>query len=262
MAKMTSKRKKGRADPRRSVSKKTRSGSTAKRRAVAVRHARKMAALRGADLGAKRKKSKRVPKHKHVAKIVLMGTPGKCASDSQSLLGGKGITMPKKSKVSSWFRRGKKSRRGGRLLSGSAVTRGIGGQLQAGAVTVAGAAIGSMVGARIPLPAQLAQFRGLLPIVAGVALGASKFGKGKMGSSLALGMIVAGGLAIGRQYAPQVFAGEDEMLGLPQLNEDQLLGLEYQSGEEDTDLEGLEYQNGEDTDDVEIFGEFSTAADL
>jgi len=110
----------------------------------------------------------------------------------------------------------------------------------------------------VPLPASLAKFRGLVPIVAGIALGASKFGRKGLGSQLALGMIVAGGLAMGRQYAPNVFSGEDEMLGLPMI-EPESLGLTYQAGESD-DQFGANEPESVEGEGEELFGEFITSA--
>jgi len=241
-------------DPRRKVSKKTK----AKRRSRAVRHARKMSALRG------RRKSKK-------KRVILIGTSYACKQQADldrsrggSLYGRKGVEiMKKKRSVMPWFRKGSKSRKGRRLhgFDGAIGGAGIGGVIKNGAVTVGGAALGSVLAARVPLPANLVNFRGLVPVVAGVALGASKWGRKGIGSYLALGMIVSGGLALGRQYAPQVFAGEDEMLGLPALDESAPLGLEYQSGGEN-DIAGLEYQSGEGVEDVELFGEFATSADM
>jgi len=239
------------------VSKKT------KRRRIrrAVRHARKISVLRGSSRKSKAKSKK--------SKYLLLGTSYACKQQADldrarggNLYGEVGI-MPGKGKVMPWFK--KKSRRGRRRSFGflgadsGAGSSSLTGVLKNGALTVAGAAAGSLVAARMPLPASMAKFRGLLPVVAGVALGMSKFGRRGIGAQLALGMVVAGGLAIGRQYSPQLFAGEDEMLGLPQL--DQALGIEYQSGEGDADDLGLEYQNGESVDDVELFGDFSTGAD-
>ena len=180
--------------------------------------------------------------------------------------------MPKRKKsrkVMPWFKKSTHKRKRRAYLHG-----GMGGKVvplvKEGAVTVAGAALGSVIGARVPLPAKMVGFRGLVPVVAGIGLGMTKFGRGKLGSALALGMVVAGGLAIGRQYAPQVFAGEDEMLGLPDLQEP--LGIAYAGEDEDLDGEddeldgedvlGAVYQNGEDPEDVELFGEFATPADM
>lgn len=172
--------------------------------------------------------------------------------------------MPKKSMP--WFKKSRR-RKGRRSLLGAdrAGRVNVMSMVRDGALTVGGAAIGSMVAARVPLPVKLVGFRGFLPIVAGIALGSSKFGRRGMGQQIALGMVVAGGLAIGRQYAPQLFAGEDEMLGLPALDQGEMMGLEYQSGEgdeENGDVAGLEYQSGEDPEEVELFGEFATSADL
>lgn len=216
----------------------------------------------------KRLKVARVPKHKHKAKIVLLGRGSNCksAESSQTLLGGGSMAAKK---VMPWFKKSKRARRRGRAsLLGGAVGggRGIQSVLVNGAVTVGGAAAGSLLAARLPLPGKLAGFRGLVPVVAGVALGASKFGRKPIMQYLALGMVVAGGLAVGRQFAPQLFAGEDEMLGLPVA--DETLGIAYAGDESDEsedmgdDVLGAVYQSGESPDEVELFGDFATGADV
>jgi len=182
--------------------------------------------------------------------------------------------MPKRKKAANmpWFKKSSKKRRRKSYLGAPRIGGGrVGKLVTEGAATVAGAALGSMVGARVPLPAQMAGFRGLVPVVAGIGLGMTKFGRAGLGANLALGMVVAGGLAVGRQFAPQLFAGEDEMLGLPELDEP--LGLVYAGQDEDLDGEeydemqgedvlGAVYQSGEDPEDVELFGEFATPADM
>lgn len=171
--------------------------------------------------------------------------------------------MPKAKKVMPWFKKvGSRKRRRASLLGGKSGGRGIAPLVMNGAVTIGGAAAGSLLAARVPLPAQLAGFRGLLPVVAGIALGASKFGRKPTMQYLALGMVVAGGLAIGRQYAPQLFAGEDEMLGLPMA--DEMLGLTYEGEQDENDLNGLGAVasfEGE-SDDLDLMGDYVTGADV
>lgn len=75
----------------------------------------------------------------------------------------------------------------------------------------AGAIAANMVAAKIPgVPPKMKAF---LPIALGGALLMSKFGRQKMMASLGTGMVISGGLAVAKQFMPNVamLAGEDEM---------------------------------------------------
>lgn len=75
----------------------------------------------------------------------------------------------------------------------------------------AGAIAANMVAAKIPgVPPKMKAF---LPIALGGALLMSKMGRQKMMASLGTGMVISGGLAVAKQFMPNVMmlAGEEEM---------------------------------------------------
>lgn len=75
----------------------------------------------------------------------------------------------------------------------------------------AGAIAANMIAAKIPgVPPKAKAF---LPIAMGGALLMSKFGRKKMAASLATGMVISGGLAVAKQFLPNVamLAGEEDM---------------------------------------------------
>lgn len=190
----------------------------------------------------------------------LSGSP---ANAAPIIVQGVSMARRKRSRRKTYAR--KRTRRGrSRVRYMGGAFGGAGGNLmklaQSGALTVVGAGAGSMLAARIPLPDP--RLKTLVPIAAGLALGASKFGRKPMIGSIALGMIVAGGLALGRQFAPQFFAGEDEML--LGLEDSDLLGIPAVSGEEAA-LLGIPAVSGEDEDvfaGEELDGEWVNSSDM
>lgn len=202
----------------------------------------------------------RKKKRSHKRRRTMSGNP---ASAAPIIVQGVSMARRKRSRRKSYTgkRRARRTRRA-RYMGGA--FGGAGGNLmklaQTGALTVVGAGAGSMLAARVPLPDP--RLKPILPIAAGLALGASKFGRKPMLASVALGMVVAGGLALGRTFAPQFFAGEDEMLlgyddngllGIPAVSgeEAELLGIPAVAGDED-EFAGEDY----------LDGEFATSADL
>lgn len=127
-------------------------------------------------------------------------------------------------------------------------------------LAAAGGAIGAgVVANQIPLPDP--RMKAAIPIVAGIVLASSKFGRGKMAQMVSVGMVSAGALALMKQFAPNVptLAGEEEdyldyvspdaeeraMLGFYGQDEDEeefedLLGAPVAVGQDDEDLDDLE----------------------
>jgi hypothetical protein len=130
--------------------------------------------------------------------------------------------------------------------------------LNAGA-TLGGAIGGSMLAARIPAPDKIKPF---IPLAAGVALNVTKLGRNQMVRAAGLGLMIAGGLSLIRQFAPQLpmlgAANEtEELLGLPAVSgeDEELLGLI------DEDMSGLPAVSGYGYDE-ELMGAHATGADI
>lgn len=78
-------------------------------------------------------------------------------------------------------------------------------------VAVGGAIAGSMIANKLPVAN--AKLKAGIPILAGLVLGMSKFGRKEIVQNLASGMMIAGGLALVRQLAPTLplLAGENDI---------------------------------------------------
>lgn len=228
--------------------------------------------------------------HKEKSNVVFLGKGGGLTPCPAATMGSTkevGMEGKRRRRVRMpWFgvdgarRRRRGRRRGlGAVMAGAAPAggRSVGGVLTSGAAIVAGAAAGSVLAAKVPLPGALTRWRPVLPIAVGVGLGVSRFGRKRIVTDLALGMIAAGGLALGRLYAPQLFAGDDEMLGLDAATDEALgltyagddrLGLTYEGDEvEGDEVEGDEVEGEEvEGEDVagansDYLGAFATSAD-
>lgn len=116
------------------------------------------------------------------------------------------------------------------------------------AVAVAGGIAGSMIANKVPVAD--ARLKAGIPILGGLLLGMSKFGRKEMVQSLASGMMVAGGLALVRQFAPTLplLAGENEV----DLLDTQYMGSPLELGYESEEMgiaEPLVNLEGEDEED-------------
>lgn len=115
------------------------------------------------------------------------------------------------------------------------------------AAGVVGGAVGAGVAASaIPLPDP--KLKPFIPIAAGIVLASMKIGRTKMMKALSMGMMAAGGLALVRQFAPNVplLAGEDEMYldYVPESEEERALLGQYRNDDlllgQSDDLEDIE----------------------
>jgi hypothetical protein len=149
-------------------------------------------------------------------------------------------------------------RRSRRSYMGGAMSmKGLMPLVMSAAATIGGAVGGSMLSARIPAPDKV---KPLIPIAAGVALNVTKLGRNQLVRAAGLGMMVAGGLSLIRQFAPQLpmlgAADEsEELLGLPAVagEDEELLGLIEE------DLSGLPAVAGYDDT---YMGAHATGADI
>jgi hypothetical protein len=153
----------------------------------------------------------------------------------------------------------KKTRRSPRRYSGMGGKLDVVKPLINTAIAVAGGVAGSFAANKLPIAD--ARIKAAIPMALGLALGLTKFArKSAMVQSAASGMMVAGGLALIRQFAPTLplLAGEEDvqitnedgtqLLGVPGLLGDPMsLGAEDEFdsllGDEFEDLDGNDYQS-------------------
>lgn len=154
-------------------------------------------------------------------------------------------------------------KKAGKAIRRIATSKGMQDTLMKGGGVVAGAVGAGVLANYVPIKDP--RIKAVMPIVAGLLLSNVKMFRGKMGQAMTLGMVAAGGLAIVKQFAPQVpvLAGEgDNILDYlsPEEQEAAMLGNypdEYDEGamgesfDEDIDdvLEGESARIGEDEED-------------
>jgi len=160
----------------------------------------------------------------------------------------------------------RKSRRKGRFLG---VDSGTGSAVKIALAALGGAVAGSYAANMVPLSAKL---KPALPLVAGIGLTMTKFGRKPVFQAMGLGMMVAGGLSLLRQFLPTMplLAGEVEVDPQSLIAYDgEVMDGEVMDGEdmdgEDMDGES-DWQSGEPVgeDDIAGFGgegAFATSAD-
>jgi len=129
-----------------------------------------------------------------------------------------------------------------------------------GALAIGGAVAGGMAANAIPVKDP--RIKAAIPLILGVLLGSSKFGKTQMMQNVATGLVVAGGMSMVRVLAPQLpfLAGEGEYLP-EEYEEQELLGIDEDY--EDGDFEDIDGSMGvEDmmagymAEDEDLFDEY------
>ncbi len=135
----------------------------------------------------------------------------------------------------------KKKKKVGKAIRRIATSKGMQDTLMEGAGVVSGAVGAGVLANYVPIKDP--RIKALMPIVAGLLLSNVKMFRGKMGKSMTLGMVAAGGLAIVKQFAPNVpvLAGEGDDI------------LDYLSPEEQ-EAAMLGYYDDEDYDNNELLG--------
>lgn len=133
-----------------------------------------------------------------------------------------------------------------------------------GAIGLGGAIGSGIVANMLPIPQP--GLKAALPLAVGVGVALSPMAKMKGAQYFALGAMIMGGIALTKQFAPQIpfIAGEDEMLDYvgPGYEEQAMLGMEDESIYDD-DLAGESFSiDGESEDIDEMEGEFISTADI
>lgn len=139
-------------------------------------------------------------------------------------------------------RRKRSARKTAKRVYSYAKNKGIMDSLMQGGAVVAGAIGAGVTANAIPMPDP--RIKPIIPIAAGLLLQNMKAFKNKPGQAVALGMIAAGGLALVKQFAPNIplLAGED-YYDIPLDYEDEAM-----LGQFDEDPE-LDYYGGGEEDD-------------
>lgn len=139
-------------------------------------------------------------------------------------------------------------------------------------VTNAAIGLGGAIGAGIAsnmLPIPQPAIKAALPLGLGLAVALSPLGKGKGAQAFAMGAMIMGGIALTKNFAPQIpfIAGEDEMIDYVDRENEQARMLGYEDDEglyEDDELGGEPFTMGGEPEDIdELEGEtFLSTADM
>lgn len=231
--------------------KKLRGSKTVKRIKKAVRKIRRKVSATMEPIIIQTGESKMAKRRKHTRKKSSIGIAGK-----------RKHTRRKSARLHGEFGGKRVHRR--RRMSGDfmgADTKGMTSALKDGLGVTVGAVGGSMVTKYVPVPQQ---FKAIVPIALGVLLGTLKATrKLPMMKSISLGMIAAGGIGLTRQFAPQLLAGDEELLGAPMLSADEAAAMLGESAEFGADdLDNLGGESAVFADDLEMQGEFKTPASM
>lgn len=139
-------------------------------------------------------------------------------------------------------------KKAGKAIRRIASSKGMQDTLMKGGGVVAGA-VGAGVMANY-VPIKDPRIKAIMPIVAGLLLSNVKMFKGKMGQAMTLGMVAAGGLAIVKQFAPQVpvLAGEADLVDYltPEEQEAAMLGYYPEDEEDDENYLGASIEDDVD----------------
>lgn len=136
----------------------------------------------------------------------------------------------------------KKARAGIRRIVGG---KGMQDTLMKGAGVVAGAVGAGFIANQVPIKDP--RIKAVIPIIMGLLLSNVKMLKGQAGQAMTLGMVAAGGLALVKQFAPNipVLAGEgEEFLDYISPEEQEAAMLGYYDDDPDSD----EFAGGEEED--------------
>lgn len=198
---------------------------SAKQKAALAKGRKALAAKRIS--GTKRSKARKRSSVSAPSKSIIIHT------DS---LGGRKMVTRKKRRVST-VKKASRRRRSHRYYGASKISTNpfIAGIIR-GVLGVGGAVGSSFIANKVPMPANI---KPLLPVALGIGLGASKLARrSPLIGDLAIGMVIAGGIASVKQYLPQVqiLAGEEELFGAPVLSQEEAALLGY---DEPDDIENL-----------------------